>query len=192
MRCIFCGVDSSDSKSVEHIIPESFGNSTAILRKGIVCDKCNNYFSRKVEGPFLNTDTILRVRQELGLPNKRGKFITDFGYPRVGQEYVKQISEDQYLVYTKQDKDKNELASAVKEYQEYLHKTDEILLRPNIYASRLLAKMAVESFVHRCGSSNDVCEYVLNDKAFKQIREYTRLGSGKNMALFSKKNILKK
>ena len=48
MRCIFCGSDTSQSTSVEHIIPESFGNSKAILRKGIVCDKCNNYFSRKV------------------------------------------------------------------------------------------------------------------------------------------------
>ncbi len=176
MRCIFCGVDSCNSKSVEHIIPESFGNSTAILRKGIVCDKCNNYFSRKVEGPFLNNDAVLLVRQELELPNKRGKLITDFAYPRVGQEYVKKISQGEYLIYTKQDKDEKELASSVKEYEEYLRKTDEILLKPNIYVSRLLAKMAVESFIYRCGSSDEVCDYVLNDEIFKKIREYTRLG----------------
>ncbi len=176
MRCIFCGVDSCNSKSVEHIIPESFGNSTVILRKGIVCDKCNNYFSRKVEGPFLNNDAVLLVRQELELPNKRGKLITDFAYPRVGQEYVKKISQGEYLIYTKQDKDEKELASSVKEYEEYLRKTDEILLKPNIYVSRLLAKMAVESFIYRCGSSDEVCDYVLNDEIFKKIREYTRLG----------------
>lgn len=178
MRCVFCGEDSSNSKSVEHIIPESFGNSTAILRKGIVCDKCNNYFSRKIEGPFLNNEAVLMVRQELELPNKRGKLITDFAYPRVGQEYVKQISKDEYLIYTKQDKDDKELASSVIEYEGYLKKTDEILLKSNIYVSRLLAKMAVESFIYRCGSSDEVCEYVLEDDLFKNIREYTRRGSG--------------
>ncbi len=179
MRCIFCGVDSSGSKSVEHIIPESLGNTTAILRKGIVCDKCNNYFSRKVEGPFLNSEAIRMIRQELELTNKRGKLITEFAFPRVRKEYVKQISEYEYLIYTKQNKNKKELAASVKEYQEYLQKTDEILFKPNINVSRLLAKMAVESFIFRCGSSDDVCEYVLNDEAFKQIRENTRIGSAK-------------
>jgi hypothetical protein len=53
MRCIFCKNDSSNSKSVEHIIPESLGNTTRTLPKGVVCDTCNNYFARKVEKPFL-------------------------------------------------------------------------------------------------------------------------------------------
>ena len=43
--CMFCHKDSSSSKSVEHIIPESFGNKHHYLPKGYVCDKCNNYFS---------------------------------------------------------------------------------------------------------------------------------------------------
>ena len=65
MRCIFCENDSSSSKSVEHIVPASFGNSTSVLPKGIVCDKCNNYFARKIESPFLNSEAILQLRQEL-------------------------------------------------------------------------------------------------------------------------------
>ena len=44
MRCLFCKQDSSSTKSVEHIIPESIGNKTLILPLGYVCDKCNNYF----------------------------------------------------------------------------------------------------------------------------------------------------
>ena len=52
MRCIFCKQDSSNSKNVEHIIPESLGSTKHILGKGIVCDKCNNYFSREVEKTF--------------------------------------------------------------------------------------------------------------------------------------------
>lgn len=38
MHCIFCKCDSTNSKSVEHIIPESLGNKSHILRPGIVCD----------------------------------------------------------------------------------------------------------------------------------------------------------
>lgn len=188
MRCIFCGTDSSDSKSVEHIIPESFGNSTAILRKGIVCDKCNNYFSRKIESPFLNSEAVSMLRQELELQNKRGKRITEFAYPKVGQEYVKQVSNNKYLIYTNHDKDEIELAASIQEYRAYLQKTDEILLKPNIYVSRLIAKMAVEAFVYKCGSSNGVCEYVLNDEIFKKIREYTRLG-GREMWPYSARRI---
>ena len=67
MKCIFCGQESSYSKSIEHIVPESFGNKTAFLRKGIVCDKCNNYFARKVEQPFLESETVRVLRQELEL-----------------------------------------------------------------------------------------------------------------------------
>lgn len=188
MRCIFCGTDSSDSKSVEHIIPESFGNSTAILRKGIVCDKCNNYFSRKIESPFLNSEAVSMLRQELELQNKRGKRITEFAYPKVGQEYVKQVSNNKYLIYTNHDKDEIELAASIQEYRAYLQKTDEILLKPNIYVSRLIAKMAAEAFVYKCGSSNGVCEYVLNDEIFKKIREYTRLG-GREMWPYSARRI---
>ena len=43
MKCVFCGNDSSTSRSVEHIVPASFGNSISVLPKGIVCNKCNNY-----------------------------------------------------------------------------------------------------------------------------------------------------
>lgn len=62
MRCIFCKNDSGNSTSCEHIIPESLGNTTQILPPGVVCDKCNNYFSRKVEKPFLETQGIRDLR----------------------------------------------------------------------------------------------------------------------------------
>ena len=73
MRCLFCKQNSSDSKSVEHIIPESLGNTASILPKGIVCDKCNNYFSRKIEQPFLESIDIKTLRFRQAIPNKRGR-----------------------------------------------------------------------------------------------------------------------
>lgn len=53
MNCIFCKEESSNSRSIEHIIPESLGNKDHVLPPGIVCDKCNNYFARKIEKKIL-------------------------------------------------------------------------------------------------------------------------------------------
>lgn len=73
LRCLFCLQDSSKSVSIEHIVPESLGNTTLVLPRGFVCDRCNNYFARKVEGPFLNSPAILALRHVQGVINKRGR-----------------------------------------------------------------------------------------------------------------------
>lgn len=72
MTCIFCRGDSSQSRSVEHIIPESLGNSRHTLPRGTVCDHCNNYFARKLEKPLLDSEYFTQVRFRNNLPNKRG------------------------------------------------------------------------------------------------------------------------
>lgn len=69
----FCNQDSTESKSVEHIIPESLGNDELILDKGIVCDKCNNYFSREIENPVLNLDGFKQLRFYELIKSKRGR-----------------------------------------------------------------------------------------------------------------------
>src|ERR1700740_3037953 len=73
MRCIFCTAPSSTSRSVEHIIPESLGNTRHVLPKGAVCDTCNNYFARKVEQPVLSHRSIRNLRAWNGLRSKGGK-----------------------------------------------------------------------------------------------------------------------
>ncbi len=73
MRCIFCKDDSTNSKSLEHIIPESLGNATLILKPGVVCDKCNNYFAREVDKPFLEHNSIRNLRFEEGILSKKGR-----------------------------------------------------------------------------------------------------------------------
>lgn len=179
MKCIFCRQDSTNSKSVEHIVPNSFGNTTAILKKGIVCDKCNNYFARKVEQPFLEAKPVRILRQELEIENKRGKLITEYSYPRVGKEYVKQISYNKYLICVIDDNTQEELSKKVDEYQRYMLDNDKFFLEQNYDISRLLAKMAVEFFVYNSGSSEEVCEDISTDKAFQSIRHYARYGSQK-------------
>src|ERR1700709_800745 len=73
MRCLFCERDSTGSRSVEHILPESLGNTTLTLKPGVVCDKCNNYFSRDVKRPFLEAPVIAALRLHPSIPSKRAR-----------------------------------------------------------------------------------------------------------------------
>ena len=64
--------------SVEHIFPESLGNVECILPRGVVCDGCNNYLSRKVEKPVLDSPMMRLLRADRAVLNKRGR-LPEFG-----------------------------------------------------------------------------------------------------------------
>ena len=88
MDCIFCKNNSSGSVSVEHIIPESLGNSKHVLPQGIVCDKCNNYFARKIEKPILDSEYFTHSRFINYLPNKRGRVPPIENQVRITKSYM--------------------------------------------------------------------------------------------------------
>lgn len=73
MRCIFCKTDSTDARSIEHVIPESLGNIDHVLPKGIVCDACNRYFAIKIEQPLLASMIFRDLRRRMTIPNKKGR-----------------------------------------------------------------------------------------------------------------------
>jgi hypothetical protein len=70
-KCIFCASNESFS-SVEHIIPESLGNNILVLKKGWICDKCNNVCSA-FESVVLNNSIFGAERARLGVITKQGK-----------------------------------------------------------------------------------------------------------------------
>lgn len=47
LRCIFCLNEGDIFHNIEHIVPESMGNTDDILNDS-VCDKCQNYFGKKL------------------------------------------------------------------------------------------------------------------------------------------------
>jgi hypothetical protein len=49
--CLFCLGQKNTFQKIEHIIPESLGNKVYLLPKGVVYDKCNQYFA-KLENYF--------------------------------------------------------------------------------------------------------------------------------------------
>jgi len=72
-KCIFCNNEKpNDFTSVEHIIPESMGNSIYFLEKGWVCRNCNNIFSSFED--IVQNKTILGVQRCIdGVVSKKGK-----------------------------------------------------------------------------------------------------------------------
>lgn len=69
--CLFCK-ESGPFNTVEHIVPESLGNDSDIL-VGLVCDKCQNYLSRKIEKPALEKNPFAFWRTYLGIKTKKNK-----------------------------------------------------------------------------------------------------------------------
>jgi len=54
-------------------LPESLGNVEHTLPCGVVCDLCNNYFSRKLEKPILDSPIFQLLRAGMQIANKRGR-----------------------------------------------------------------------------------------------------------------------
>jgi len=70
-NCIICDKEN-DSKSVEHIVPESLGNKNYTIEKGLICDECNHRFS-KFEMKALGNSIFAFERARLGIISKKGK-----------------------------------------------------------------------------------------------------------------------
>lgn len=184
MRCIFCKQDSSASKSIEHIIPESLGNTTSVLPKGVVCDKCNNYFARKVEQPFLESTEIKSLRFREAIPNKKG-FVPPIngilnqeipvkvynplpGVPlfSCGGDMIFAI-DSEYYDALKNIQTGNIYAPAF---------VDEMIPESSAIISRFVAKIALESLAERFYKHEGGLDYLIDDSAFDPIRHYARVG----------------
>lgn len=156
MKCIFCLQDSSNSKSVEHVIPESLGNSLHHLPPGIVCDKCNNYFSHSVEKPFLNLEEIRFFRTFLQVYSKKGKL----------PPYAEQ-SGNGIIVFNSERKAGRIIIPAAK--------SDIPDSGPVV--SRFLAKVAFEVMASKLLASQQNPHELVNNSDLQLIREHARYGT---------------
>ena len=182
MQCIFCHKDSSTSKSVEHIIPESLGNKEHILPKGYVCDTCNNYFSVKIEKELLSQPYFASMRRRNDIRTKHGRYAKEnFIFPSVMDISPVSYNPEEKIVYIDNDSVINAIISGrcTKAYSLFYEEPD----YPNVIMSRFLAKCAYEYFLYNMGKDNyDLCvqEYLGRGKdLLKELRKYARYGVGK-------------
>jgi len=179
MKCIFCKCDSSNSKSVEHIVPESLGNKSNFLPKGVVCDKCNNYFALKIEKKVLEIKYFTQLRHRNGIESKKGKI------PR-GKARVPITNFEGEVIIHKNNL--NEIIIDTKSFELIKEgKVNHLILpfdkRPplgNRYVSRFLAKIALEMMASR------VLEVFPNDQ--NKFADEISLDPLRNYARYNPKN----
>ena len=70
MTCIFCGKEN-EAQSIEHIVSEAFGNKAYLMKRGAVCDDCNQKFS-SFEGKAVSQSVFVMERSRMGIPTKKG------------------------------------------------------------------------------------------------------------------------
>lgn len=180
MRCIFCKNPSDKCVSVEHIIPESLGNTEHVLPKGWVCDTCNNYFAREIEKPFLDSLYGHNSRFEMNIPNKRGRIpaVTGFhlqsqtevelSYPLVGGELS---------VGALREKDTSRwIQSLQSNSQGTLYIPTAVFPDVNTITSRFIGKVALEALALRCINVLGTNDEIVNKPELNELRRYVRIG----------------
>jgi hypothetical protein len=174
MRCIFCKNDSSSSVSREHIIPESLGNTMHTLPPGVVCDACNNYFSRKVEKPFLESESVRALRFEQALVSKKGKIprLTGIITPIEAKVTLTRFPSGPIIASV----DTHEEALSILEQSSGGH-----LIFPSppgtpsgAVVSRFLAKIAVEAMAFRLLQQPEGLAYLADERQLDLIRDHAR------------------
>jgi HNH endonuclease len=174
MRCIFCKADSKLSRSVEHVIPESLGNSTLVLPKGVVCDPCNNYFSREVEKPFLEAPAIRIMRFHQALESKKGRVPKLAGIITPGAPAI--LTRFPRHDYTSVAVSPDAFESVQKARQGELILPIDGPLPKGPIVSRFLAKVAVEALATRIVQYSEGLEYLCDESQLDDLRDHARRG----------------
>lgn len=180
MNCIFCKVDSTGSCSVEHIIPESLGNTDHVLPPGVVCDRCNAYFSTKVEKPLLETPYFRDLCYRGRIRNKQGNPPCVQGIHLQGLAPVYLIPDmdgNGASICTSREKDETRLVETIRELTQFTiivpvpTEPDQQLL------SRFLAKIAIESLALKFSDMAGGIREVEEKSELNPLREYARKGA---------------
>lgn len=190
MHCIFCKTDSAKSRSIEHIIPEALGNIEHVLPRGIVCDPCNNYFARKIEGPLLETPWFRHVRSRQWVQNKRGTVPGMTGLVPGARVLADIWMDGTALTFgSRNPKDLLQLETAIisgrarSVYIPVITAIDQTLM------ARFLAKVAIEILAQRLMKVDGWEEELLGNAQLDQLRRYARVGDRPSMWPFSRRRI---
>lgn len=177
MRCVYCKTSSDRSKGVEHVVPESLGNHTMVLRRGVVCDGCNNYFSREVEGLFLNAPAMQLLRHEQRLVSKRGRIPAVRALaPGVGEAtmHAPTASLPRRVMFDSQEQAYRWLLRG--DHGRLL--TEQVMTpAPQTVTSRFLAKVAIGCLAHRLMDFEGGLDYLVSETKLDRLRDHARRGT---------------
>jgi hypothetical protein len=182
MFCLFCKCPSEDARSVEHIIPESLGNTRHVLPRGSICDNCNNYFAREVEGPVLSHRAFRNLRAWNRIPSKKGRLPS-----LVGAHFSSEIDialhsswDGSFSIGVERERDMKELSRSMSDEQAGGFSGFGFNLDvdpPPKLMSRFLAKMALEKvFLRLSRGETSLLQRLVFDPHYDRIRFWARRG----------------
>ena len=186
MKCIFCSKNSSNSKSVEHIIPESLGNKKHILRKGIVCDECNQYFAKKIEKRVLEMPYFRDVRHRNFIESKKRRIPVSKGIIGGSVDLKKRKDLGTEVIVNSPDIFQKILNGEVKHM---IIPVNDQPIEDNKLISRFIAKIAIESAAQTFSSKKGWNNFIINTPEFKELRYYARFGDKPDMWNYSQRRI---
>lgn len=178
MNCIFCKENSDNSKSVEHILPESLGNRDHFLRKGIVCDNCNNYFATKIEKVVLDKPYFKNVRYRNFISTKKGRLVPDKAlFPYKDGGWVDMWLDEKGFIFDPKD---THIIEQIKNgaINKIIIPIIDKPTESDYEISRFLAKVGLEYFTYRISEDDESLSEILNKKELDPIRNYARYGLG--------------
>lgn len=178
MNCIFCKEKSDESITLEHIIPESLGNKRHVLFRGLVCDKCNNYFSIKIEKPLLEQPYFKSLRHRHGIANKKGNPIIEKGiipHPEGGLVNTF-IKNGVFVIDVPEGMTDLMLSGKInKVYTPFYGLEPE---KENKVLSRFLTKVAIEALLYKLIDIEGWIDEVMQKCELDLIKRYARYGEG--------------
>jgi HNH endonuclease len=178
MRCIFCENESSTSRSVEHIIPQSLGNDDHVLSRGVVCDGCNNYFARKIEEPLLSSVHFRNLRSRQGLESKRGIIPPEYGiFPQARIPIgIRPSTTEGPSVFAWHEKDEKIFAETLQRLDRGTFHMPHAMPIKNRILERFIAKIGFEIYISRALEAGQNHNQIIGTLELKAIRRFIRHG----------------
>lgn len=175
MNCLLCKDSTIESKSVEHVIPESLGNIFYVLDKGVVCDSCNNYFARKIEGPLLEMPFFLQIRHKLDIESKKGRIPSKKGFliqPELAEVIFTKHKRKGHGLELPDDTVRRKIKNR-KRVPVFFTEYGLFDIR-NPVLSKFLAKVGIEGLAFDVIRYKGNMEEVVNQKALDLVKRYCR------------------
>jgi hypothetical protein len=180
LRCLFCKADSSTSRSREHIVPESFGNTEHVLEPGLVCDGCNNYLAREVEKPILDSLYFKERRFSAVVPNKRRQVIPLDGFHLQSGTRIQAYADtsEGISIGAHPDADEGRLSNALRSQSQGTLIFPMATPLNERALARFVGKVGLEALASRLNQAGMSHEELVDKPDLDELRNFVRRGSG--------------
>jgi hypothetical protein len=142
----------------------------------VVCDRCNNYFARKVEGPLLNSPEIANLRARQRVENKRGVIPPLLGItPQILAEVELAVGDSSLRV--RHARDETRFVAMLQQRKSFsAYFISSRWIEDERRTSRFLAKIALEIFASRMLVQPGGQDIVVDEPQLDAVRHFARYG----------------